>query len=46
MTITDNLFIGALKKSIGIMKEPATFIYMYTDYDPVNDGITVTRNIG
>jgi hypothetical protein len=46
MTITDNLFIGAINKSYGIMSEPPTFIYMYTLYDAENDGNTVTRNVG
>lgn len=46
MTVTNNLFIGAIDKPQGIMIEPATFIYMYTIYNPDTDGITVTGNIG
>lgn len=46
MKITDNLFIGALDKSSGGMVEPATFMYMYTLYNPDTDKITVSGNIG
>lgn len=40
------MFIGALVKRYGATAEPATFIYMYENYDGENDGILVKGNVG